>query len=191
MNPFHYLCPMQEEASQLNRFVYSGEMVAFATAANNYCQLLEQSAAAEGKAFIASQVEILSRIYADFIVVGETEPVFDSVLEPTVTEQDWASVYQQIAKIMGPYNETLRPAEKDEFDRSEMVLHTISEDLADIYQELKDFTIIYSRGLEELMNDAAWELKERFAEHWGTKLLRSLLTLHDLYIRGVDPQEEE
>ena len=182
---------MQEEASQLNPFVYSDEMVAFVTAANNYCQFLEQSAEADGKAFIASQVEILSRIYADFIVLGETDPVYDSVLEATVTEQDWAAVYQQIAKIMGPYNETLRPAEKDEFDRSEMVLHTVSEDLADIYQELKDFTVIYSRGLEELMNDAAWELKERFAEHWGIKLLRSLLTLHDLYIRGVDPQEEE
>lgn len=191
LNPFHYLCPMQEEAPQLNPFVYSDQMVAFVTASNQYCQILEQSATADGKAFIASMVEILSRIYAEFIVLGDTEPVDDAILEPTVTEQDWASVYQQIARIMGPYNETLRPAEKDEFDRSEVVLHTVSEDLADVYQELKDFTVTYSRGLEELMNDAAWELKERFAEHWGTKLLRSLLTLHDLYIKGVDPQEEE
>ena len=39
------------------------------------------------------------------------------------------------------------------------------------------------------MNDAAWELKERFAEHWGKKLLRSLSALHELYVRGVDPAE--
>jgi hypothetical protein len=182
---------MQEEAPQLNRFVYSDEMVAFVTASNHYCQLLEQPSGGDGKAFIASLVAICSRIYADFVTLGETEPMYDSAMEPTVTEQDWSSVYQQVARILGPYNETLRPAEEDEFDRSEMVRHTISEDLADIYQELKDFTTIYSRGLEELMNDAAWELKERFAEHWGEKLLRALLALHALYIRGVDPQEEE
>ena len=69
----------------------------------------------------------------------------------------------------------------DEFDRSEMVRHTISEDMADLYQEIKDFTVTYSRGMEELMNDAAWELGERFSEHWGKKLLLSLLALHDLY----------
>jgi hypothetical protein len=183
---------MQDESSRLNLFVYSEEMVAFVTASNSYCQLMEQSAPAEeGKAFIASLVESLSRIYADFIVLGESEPVFDSPPEHTVTEQEWASVYQQTARILGPYNDFLRPADADEFDRSEMVQHTISEDLADLYQELKDFTVIYSRGIEELMNDAAWELQERFSEHWGTKLLRSLLALHELYIKGVDPHEEE
>jgi len=44
--------------------------------------------------------------------------------------------------------------------------------------------------MEELMNDAAWELKEHFAEHWGKKLLRSLTALHDLYVKGIDPTEQ-
>jgi hypothetical protein len=82
-------------------------------------------------------------------------------------------------------------AGEDEFDRSEVVSHTISEDMADLYQELRDFTSIYSRGMEEFMNDAAWELKERFAEHWGAKLLRALQALHTLYISGIDPGATE
>ena len=82
-------------------------------------------------------------------------------------------------------------AGEDEFDRSELVNHTISEDMADIYQEMRDFTVIYARGLEELMNDAAWELKVRFSEHWGTKLLRALSALHLLYVNDVDPSQEE
>jgi hypothetical protein len=45
--------------------------------------------------------------------------------------------------------------------------------------------------MEELMNDAAWELKERFTEHWGAKLLRALQALHELYVSGVDPSEKE
>ena len=92
--------------------------------------------------------------------------------------------------ILGPHNDILRVAEEVEFDRSELVNHTISEDLADIYQELRDFTSIYSRGMEELMNDAAWELNEHFAENWGAKLLRALQSLHELYVTGVDPSEK-
>ncbi len=55
---------------------------------------------------------------------------------------------------------------------------------------MKDFTSLYSRGIEEIMNDALWEVKARFTEHWGKKLLRSLSSLHDLYVAGVDPTEE-
>jgi len=181
---------MQNEASPQYNYVYSSEMVSFVTASNGLCQLLEQPQVEEGKSFIRSSVQSLSDIYASFVKLGETAPLYESAMEPSVTEEDWAAVYQKILNVLGPYNDYLRPAEEDEFDRSEMVRHTISEDMADLYQELKDFTVIYSRGLEELMNDAAWELGERFTEHWGKKLLRSLLALHDLYIRGVDPGEE-
>jgi len=41
------------------------------------------------------------------------------------------------------------------------------------------------------MNDAAWDLKIRFNEHWGTKLLRALQALHELLVSGVDPTEKE
>ena len=51
-------------------------------------------------------------------------------------------------------------------------------------------TSIYSGGMEELMNDAAWELKEHFTEHWGAKLLRALQALHILYVSGIDPSEK-
>ncbi len=122
--------------------------------------------------------------------VGDTEPQDESGFEPSVSEQEWAEVFQRILALLGPHNEILRPAEDDEFDRSDLVTHTISEDLADVYQELRDFTSLYSRGLEELMNDSIWEVKVRFMEHWGKKLLRSLSALHDLYVAGLDPTEE-
>ena len=182
---------MEEELPPVHNYVYSSEMVEFVKAANACCDYLEQLKGTEGRAFIADSVRLLSAVYATLIVTGGTEPVFDSPAEPTVTEQEWSELFQRVAQILGPYNDVLRIAEEGEFDRSELVNHTISEDLSDLYQELKDFTSIYSRGIEELMNDAAWELKERFAEHWGIKLLRALLSLHRLYVNGIDPTERE
>jgi hypothetical protein len=182
---------MDEEATPVHNYVYSSALVEFVRAANTYCRFLEQLKGTEGKAFIAESVRLLAELYALFLLTGETEPVFDSPPESTVTEQEWSALFQRIAGILGGSNDILRVATEDEFDRSELVNHTISEDMADLYQELRDFTVLYSRGLEELMNDAAWELKERFAEHWGTKLLRALSALHLLFVAEVDPSQEE
>ncbi|MEZ5071769.1 MAG: hypothetical protein R2751_12610 [Bacteroidales bacterium] len=40
------------------------------------------------------------------------------------------------------------------------------------------------------MNDAAWELRERFLDQWGKKLLSAQGALHGLYSKGVDPEKE-
>lgn len=181
---------MQNESTSLHKYVYSSEMVKFVTSANAYCHLLEEQEGVDGKAFIEQSVKHLSGVYTAILKIAGTDPVFDSQSEPIVTEQEWSMVYQRISMLLGPHNETLRPAEEDEFDRSDLVTHTVSEDMADVYQELRNFSTIYSRGVEELMNDASWELNERFGEHWGKKLLRALTALHDLFVKGIDPTEK-
>lgn len=181
---------MQEEANAVHNYVYSNEMLEFVREANSCCTFLEQVKGNEGRSFITASIGHLSGVYSTFIKLGDTEPVFDSAAEPTVSEQEWSALFQKIGSILGAHNDILRIAREEEFDRSEVVSHTISEDLADLYQELRDFTSIYSRGMEELMNDAAWELKERFTEHWGAKLLRALQALHELYVSGIDPSEK-
>ena len=182
---------MQEEGTPVHNYVYSSEMLEFVKTCNACCTFLEELKDTEGKTFIVDSVKHLSSVYASFLSTGDSEPVFDSPAEPVVSEQEWSALFQRIATILGPHNDILRLAKEGEFDRSEVLSHTISEDMADVYQELRDFISIYSRGLEELMNDAAWELKERFAEHWGAKLLRALQALHDLYVNGIDPSEKE
>jgi len=181
---------MQNEGTPIHDFVYSNALVEFVKAANDYCAFLEQLKGEEGRSFVVDAVKHLSGVYNTFLGTGDTEPVYDTPAEPAVTEQEWSALFQRISMILGPHNDILRMAGEGEFDRSELVNHTISEDLADVYQELRDFTSIYSRGIEELMNDAAWELKERFAEHWGSKLLRALQALHELYVSEIDPSEE-
>ena len=182
---------MQEEDTPVHNYVYSSEMVAFVKTANVYCTFLEELKGNEGRTFILESVKHLSAVYSGFLDTGESEPVLETPNESTVTEQEWSTIFQQISMILGPYNDVLRMANEGEFDRSELVNHTISEDLSDLYQELRDFTVVYSRGVEEFMNDAAWELSVRFTEHWGAKLLRALQALHALYASGVDPTEKE
>ena len=187
---FDYICRMFEDQEKLRAFVYADEVVTFVRAANEAATFLEDLKEKNGRAFIVEALTHLSEVYRAILKIGDNEPLSEAGVETSVSEQEWAEVFQRILAILGPHNEILRPAEDDEFDRSDLVTHTISEDLADVYQELRDFTSLYSRGLEELMNDAVWEVKVRFTEHWGKKLLRSLSSLHDLFVAGIDPTEE-
>lgn len=181
---------MQNAGEQLHNYVFSREMVDFVTRANECCGYLEDLTEVNGKSFIAHMVRNLSGTYTAFLKLEETEPQLESSAEPVVTEEQWSALYQRISSILGPHNDYLRAVKENEFDRTELAPHTISEDIADLYQELRDFTTVYARGVEEMMNDAAWELSVRFAEHWGKKLLLSLTALHELYIKGVNPEEE-
>ena len=134
--------------------------------------------------------QILPSIYARVVNMKETEPELEGGGEKFVSEQDWSDIYQKVLHLLGPHNSYLRLAGDQEFDRSDLVTHTISEDMADIYQDLKDFTSQYRQGVEEIMNDAIWEVMSNFDQYWGVKLLNALGALHQLYINKIDPEQE-
>lgn len=169
--------------------VYAPGVLEFVRIANDYCLWLEDAAADEGMKFISKGVKSLSAVYNAVLELEETEPVLEGGNEKFVTEQDWSEIYQRISLILGQYNSYLRLAESDEFDRSDLVTHTISEDLADIYQDLKDFTRQFRQGIEEIMNDAVWEVLSNFDQYWGSKLLNALSALHVLYVNKTDPEQ--
>ena len=66
----------------------------------------------------------------------------------------------------------------------------ISEDLADIYQDIRDFIFIFQLGLNETMNDALFICQENFRSIWGKKLVNTLRALHEVKY-NVDPDSEE
>ena len=67
----------------------------------------------------------------------------------------------------------------------------ISEDLADIYQDLKDFISVFQLGLNETMNDSLVVCKEHFREFWGQRLVNTMRALHDVKHSPADDGEEE
>ncbi len=72
----------------------------------------------------------------------------------------------------------------------EIISRELSDDLADIYQDVKDFLENFRMGVEEVMNDAIWECRVNFENYWGTKLLRASLNLHKSYTRDVEILEK-
>jgi hypothetical protein len=58
--------------------------------------------------------------------------------------------------------------------------------MADIYQDMKDFLLLYQTGTREVMNDAVWECRMNFENFWGQKLVNSMMAIHKFIYSGEE-----
>ncbi|MFP4366421.1 MAG: DUF5063 domain-containing protein [Bacteroidales bacterium] len=171
--------------------VYSGPVIEFVAVANEMCTFLEQADSFARADFVDKSRKILPLLYYKATLLPSTEAIFEDGTERFVTEEDWQSVHDGVLQKLGRYNdypEVLDPVIKDTEDK---VGGSIAENLADIYQDIKDFVMLYRMGTVELMNDALWECMQHFDQNWGQKLLNSLRALHYLLHGAVTMEDED
>jgi len=108
------------------------------------------------------------------------EAVYDNITEKFVNEEDYQFVREQVEQLLGSDDSYLETFHPDMAISDTPIAAFVSENLADIYQELKDFAASYQLGDTDVMNDALVACLEAFGEHWGQKLLNALRALHAL-----------
>lgn len=180
---------MEEEG--YNRIVYARNVIEFVTVANGYCSFIEQVNHYLPGPALSIVRKMLPLLYLKATLVPEVEKILDEDTEKFVTELDYNVLLQKWMKKLGEndsYREVFDPA--GEFS-DEALEASISENLLDIYQDVKDFIYLYSLGNEEVMNDALSECLFRFKEDWGQKLVNVLRAIHMLMVSGKDLDEAQ
>jgi hypothetical protein len=179
-----------QEIRPENKILYSEEVLEFVRLSQEYCSLLESSIDISQEQFVQFSLYSLPAIYSSMIRIPQMESIFDAGTEKFVSEQDWSEVYRKISTCMEGRNDFLDIPSESEFDRSELITRKVSEDMADIYQDLRDFLEVYRNSPEEVMNDALWECQNNFLSFWGSKTLRVSSALHKIYTGEVKPDEK-
>ena len=95
-----------------------------------------------------------------------------------VTEEDYNFALVGIRELMGSDDAYLDVFIDQGVYTDEVQTAYISEQLADIYQELKDLAAGFQTGNETVMHDAVVVCREAFKEHWGQKVLAVMRALH-------------
>jgi hypothetical protein len=120
------------------------------------------------------------------------ELVFDDNVERFVAEDDYRFVCDQVEAMLGLDDSYLEVFHPDMALSDTPIAAFVSENVADIYQELKDFAANYQLGNEDVMNDSLVVCLNAFGEHWGQKLLNALRALHALrFSEGFGMKSEE
>jgi len=166
--------------SSIKEIVYSKNVIEFATIAKEYTAFLEQSANFEPNDFINKTLKLLSLLYLKTNLLPTVEPINEEGNEKFVTEFDWEFIRNGVQMQMADNDIYLDFFDSEMNETPEPVSCSVSENLADIYQDLKDFLEIYQLGNEDLSHDAIFECYESFKNYWGFKLVNSLRILHHL-----------
>ena len=163
-------------------FVYQQPAIDFVTVAVQLCIYLEQVQEQEKSDFIAKMLTMLPLLYLKARLVPKAQQELDGYPEQFVTEQEYDNLRVAVASILGSDDTYLEVYMEDMRYSDEPITAFISENIADIYQEIKDLACNYQTHNESVMNDALMSCLEAFEQHWGQKLLNVLRPLHAISV---------
>jgi hypothetical protein len=166
--------------------VYSRNVVEFVAVANEFCKYAEHASELKGDEMLRIMQRILPLMYLKASLLPQLDPFFEDGNEKFVTEDDWKAINDLLKEKFGTANDYLEVFDEKINDSEGPVLSSISEDMADIYQDMKDFLLLYQTGTGEVMNDAVWECRMNFENFWGQKLLNSMRAIHKFIYSGEE-----
>ena len=186
--PLHLKFEYMEQTSQV---IFDKNSIEFVTVAAEYCAFIERSRGADRSSFVDTALKILPLLYLKASLIPECELMEEEPLEVFVTEDDYEGVRRAVADILGYKDDYLEVFLPDMAYSDTPIKKCISEDLADIYQDLKDFIGVFQLGMNTSMNDALSVCKEHFAEFWGQRLVNTMRALHDVKYNATDEADQE
>jgi hypothetical protein len=175
--------------------VYSRNVIEFVAVANEFCKYTEHSSELKGDEMLKIFQRILPLMYLKASLLPQLEPFFEDGNEKFITENDWILVHTKLREKLGTADDYLEIFDEKALETEGAVVASISENLADIYQDIKDFLLLYQTGTNEVMNDAIWECRLNFETFWGQKLVNSMRAIHNFIYSGEEigliEEEEE
>lgn len=166
--------------SSTTPYVYQDATIEFVTVAAQVCLFLEHTEEHDRADFIDKMLCLLPLLYIKARLLSQPDQQLDGYPQQFVSEEDYNSIRQRVANLLGSDDAYLEIYMEDMRYSDEPITAYISEDIADIYQELKDLAFNYQTADERVMNDALLSCLEAFEQHWGQKLVNVLRPLHAL-----------
>ena len=171
--------------------IFDKNVIEFVTVAAEFCAVLERAERMKRSDFVDTSLKILPLLYLKASMLPKCETIGEEVLETYVTEEIYEILRINLAELMGDKDDYLDVFVQDMVYSDQPIKKSISEDLADIYQDIKDFIFVFQLGLNETMNDSLAICQENFGMLWGQKLVNTLRALHDVKYSQQDEEDNE
>ena len=168
--------------------VYSKNVIEFLTVANEFCLFVEKGETYSKEDIVHYMLKICPLIYLKGSLLPTIEENESEVIERYMTEEYWESIFKIIKEKLGKDDKYWVLA-NNEIGECVPRMASIAENLADIYQDMKDFVMLYQKGTHAAKENAVAECKILFETHWGHRILSAHKALHESIYN--DNSEEE
>ena len=124
------------------------------------------------------QLRMLPEIYSGIYRLPQIDARYSSDVEKFVTEREYNRIFINLVSFIGSLDKFSDFSDLSHPGTMKVINVSLSEMLTDIYQELKDFVLLYEIGTLENMNDAIADCFDTFGQFWGVKLLTATRIIH-------------
>ncbi len=169
--------------------IFHRDTVEFVTVAAEFCGFLERAGEQKRRDFVDTALKLLPLLYLKASMLPPCEPLGMAEPETFVDEAAYEAVRLAVAAVMADGDDYLDVFVEDMRYSDTPIRKTVSEDLADIYQDVKDFVSVYRLGFDETMHDALAICEEHFATYWGQVLVNTMRALHE--VKYNHPADED
>lgn len=174
-----------ENEKILKEPVYSPFVLEFLAVAQKFCLFIEEIEKYDKTQIFDYLHKALPLLYVRGSVLQQKPPVDFEGNEKYVTEEQWQDTFNTIRNILKKEDEYWF-LENDN-PLNEPIKGSIADGLTDIYQDMKDFVLLYQKPLRNVKKIAIWEIQELFKSHWGFRAVNLLKVMHyDLFKESSD-----
>lgn len=154
-----------------------------------FCKVLADSEHIEPQAFVREVLRYLPRIYISVCDIKPYEGIDTDIsddydtgaINDTVTEEQYDLVNECISRLLGEYDVYLDTLVNDMQYSDTPVGVSLSEQLADIFQNLADFAATMSVAVPEAVPEIVADLKYRFHTYLADTICSALRAANMLY----------
>lgn len=159
--------------------VYDPKVLEFVAVANEFCWVLEDPKhSGEGKGLLKHLSLLLPLLYLKVGTLPAFEESGEHILEEFVDEASYNQILFVTRERLAEHDDYLDYQPHDLEYSEDAQQSSISEKLADMYQDIKNFLVVYQIAQEVLMNDALARCQQDFQSRWGQCLTSVLQAMH-------------
>lgn len=169
--------------AQTNHPVYAKQVIELLTVANEFCLFSQKIEDYSKDDIISYYRRIIPLLYLKGTLIEDIEPQDPDLNERFVLEEDWELLFNTLRNKLYPDDHFWICHDPHNAD-TEAEKASIAECIADVYQDMKDFLMLYQKNLTGAKENAVHEVFSTFPSHWGPALTKALYALHLIYMEA-------
>jgi len=163
---------------------HSRQIIEMLTVANEYCLFIEKSGEHSLDQLLGFLQKVAPLLYIKGALLPEIEVTNPEADERFVTEEQWGDIFADLKTKFGD-DDTFWSFDPMNFAADDARKLSLAEIFADVYQDMKDFVMLYQKNTTAAQENAASSVRSLFFIHWGPRLAFAVNQLHYLLYRNT------
>lgn len=157
----------------------SKPIIEMLTVANEFCHFIGDSEKREKRLVLEFLNRIAPLLYLKGSLLPELEVEDPDSNEKFFTAENWESIFTMLRDKFGKDDEYWI-IDPQYINETEPLKASLAENIADIYQDMKDFILLFQKNTFGARQNAVNDCKLLFATHWGYRITNIMSKLHHM-----------